>query len=372
VDLYSRRDGCAGAVVNAADGQGVTGGQRRDMPPVLPGLPVAIRGYGMSEHLLDPEELAAIQAAIRDSRAKPARPSSAAAAAHFDPEDVVPLALIADDRAAETARPSGMRIAERWCAFARGRLRHFFSGDLEITAINCEVIDGAAVRDELAAMWLATVAPLDRPGPALLAIGGPVIEAVAARLLGARTVSDVIDRPPSVTALSVFAPVGSGLADSFARAWAEEDGCDVTASSNRDRIELARRQLCEADVLMAVTVTFAGATSGRARLFARPVTLVLPPAPVKAIPAAPGAIEEALGAVSIEIRVDLGKAKLTMRQVSKLRVGTVIPLTTFIDDALPVHCAGVIKAYGRAVVSRGALAVEITLPEQVAKGKRAA
>jgi flagellar motor switch protein FliM len=326
----------------------------------------------MSEHLLDAEELAAIQAAIRESQAKPARPASPVAPEQIDPEDVLPLALIADDRAAGKARPSGIRIAERWCAFARARLRHLFAGDFEVTAVNCEVVDGAAIRDDLASMWLATLSLVDRPAPALLAIGGPVIEAVAARLLGARNVRDIIDRPPSPTALSVFTPVGVGLAESFARAWSDEDACDVVASASRERIEMARRQLGEADVLMAVTITFSGASSGRVRLFAKPMTLVVPLPPVKAIPAAPGAIEEALGAVPVEIRVQLGKAKLTMREVSQLKVGALIPLNTFIDDALPVSCAGVIKAHGRAVVSRGALAVEITAPKKRAKGKRAA
>lgn len=324
----------------------------------------------MSEHPLDAEELAAIQDAIRESRAKPHR--RAAPPVEVSLEDVVPLALIADDRAAETARPAGMRIAERWCTLARRRLRHYMSGDFEVMAVNAEVIDGTAVRDELAAMWLAAVSPADRPGPALMAIGGPIIETTAARLLGAASVADMPERAPSATALSVFAPVGDGLVDSFARAWAEEDRCHVTASTDADRVDQARRQIADADVVIAVTITFTGAVSGRARFFARPVTLVVPPAPVQAIPAAPGAIEDALGAVPLEIRVDFGHAKLTMRQLARLKVGAVIPLTTFIDDALPIECAGVVKAFGRAVVSRGALAVEIVSEEQIAKKRKAA
>jgi flagellar motor switch protein FliM len=326
----------------------------------------------MMEHLLDAEELAAIAAAIRESRGKPARPVSPATPAAVSPEEVVPLALIADDRAAETARPGGLRIAERWCAVVRQRLRHHFSGELEVVTLGAEVVDGAAVREELASMWLAAVSLADRAGAALLAIGGPIVESMAARRLGARQIDDIADRPPSAAALRVFAPVGAGLAEAFARAWAEDGNCEVVASASPERVDLVRRQLVEADVLIALTIAFSGAASGRARILARPGTLLPPRPAVRAIPAPPGAIEEALGEVSVEVSVDLGRARLTMAEVSRLHVGMVIPLPTFVDDLLPVHCAGVVKAHGRAVVSRGALAVQIEGPETISKGERAA
>jgi flagellar motor switch/type III secretory pathway protein FliN len=85
----------------------------------------------------------------------------------------------------------------------------------------------------------------------------------------------------------------------------------------------------------------------------------MPATPVEAVPAPPGAIENALGAVPIEVRVELGKAQMSMSEFSSLRPGAVVALDRFVDDPLPVRCAGVIKATGRALVSRGVLAVEI-------------
>jgi flagellar motor switch/type III secretory pathway protein FliN len=103
----------------------------------------------------------------------------------------------------------------------------------------------------------------------------------------------------------------------------------------------------------------------------RPATLVRPPAPIEAVPAAPGAVDAALGRVPVEVRVELGRTRLTMREFERLAVGTVLTLPQFVDDPLPVEVGGVVKAYGRAVVSRGVLAVQIdrVLPQ---RGKRAA
>lgn len=68
---------------------------------------------------------------------------------------------------------------------------------------------------------------------------------------------------------------------------------------------------------------------------------------------------EALRDVTIEVRVDLGKAVLGLKSVLDLKVGQVIRLTTAVDDAAVVRIAGIGKFAGRPVVSRGQLAVEI-------------
>jgi flagellar motor switch/type III secretory pathway protein FliN len=68
---------------------------------------------------------------------------------------------------------------------------------------------------------------------------------------------------------------------------------------------------------------------------------------------------EALRDVSIEVRVELGKATLGLRSVLDLKVGQVVRLSTAVDDPAIVRIGGMGKFAGRPVVSRGQLAVEI-------------
>jgi len=49
-----------------------------------------------------------------------------------------------------------------------------------------------------------------------------------------------------------------------------------------------------------------------------------------------------------------------MAALRALAVGQVLPLDRFVDDPLPISVGGVVKAWGRAIVSRGAIAVEVT------------
>lgn len=327
----------------------------------------------MSQAPLDPAELEAIQAAMREAASAPSR-------AHTrHPEEVSPLALIVDDREAESARPAAMRIGERWVKEATARLRSALRADVEVRVAGAEILHGESLRDGLASAWLLSLAVDGRPAPALLAASGKMLATVAGALCGAVLKEDAIaepddgtpERPPSPATIRIFHPVGEKLAAALADAWREEQSTAVARDARLDQIESARRALLEADVVVALTMQISGCTSGRIRLLARPATLVRPPMPVEAVPAAPGALESALGRVPVEIRVELGRTCLTVRELEKLTVGTVLTLPQFIDDPLPISCGGVIKAYGRPVVSRGVLAVQI---ERVftSKGKRAA
>ena len=70
-------------------------------------------------------------------------------------------------------------------------------------------------------------------------------------------------------------------------------------------------------------------------------------------------IDEALGAVPVQLRVELGRLHMTLAEFAALTPGTVLPMDKFIDDPLPVRIGGRLKAWGRAMVARGAIAVEI-------------
>jgi len=313
----------------------------------------------MSDSPLDSEELEAIQSAVREAQAAVSRP--AAEAPVFDDGDVLPLALIADDRVAETARPAAMRLAERWAELASARLKHVLKGDVEIQVAGAEVIDGGALREELEQMWTCALKVSDRPGSAMVAVGGPMISGVAARLLGAveEEESDEESRPPTAASLLVFEPVGLALVETLVIRWEGQDRCRINVDDSAAGTKAERRVLIESDVVVAVTMTVDGPVKGRIRLLAQPTTMVPPAQPIEAVPAAPGAIEYALGQVEIEIRVELGRTTLSMAELKHLQPGTVLTLGQFVDDPLPVQCSGVVKAHGRAVVSRGVLAVQV-------------
>jgi flagellar motor switch protein FliM len=303
---------------------------------------------------LDPNELEAIRNAIRESASQPDR--------RVEPldEEVTPLSLIADDRAAENARPAGMKIAERWARLMQPRLRHLMGGDPEVNPIGAELIDGSRLRDDLLTMWTQTISPEGRPGHAIVAIGGPLIEMLGARLLGASAHGAAHDRPPTRTAIRLFGPVGATIVDSLCLAWREDQQCDVDVITDPRKDEAIRRSLMESDLSISIGLSVSGVVNGHIQCIAKPETFVAPPTPLEAVPAPPGAIDQALGSVPIEVRVDFGKTRLRMEQIKRLQVGTVLSLGQFIDDPLPIECAGVVKGYGRAVVYRGVLAVEVT------------
>jgi flagellar motor switch protein FliM len=312
----------------------------------------------MSDAPLDPNELEAIQDAVREAQGKVDRPS--ASPMMNMGEDVLPLALIADDRVAESARPAAMRLAERWAELAGVRLKHVLKGEVEIKVVSAEVVDGGALREELEHMWICSLSLSDRPGTALVAVGGPMISGVAARLLGAVSEEAEDDeRPPTKASLKVFEPVGRALVETLVIRWESQDRCRIEIDDSETGTEIERRALCESDVVVAVTMSVDGPVKGRIRLLSTPAVMVPPPQPIEAVPAAPGAIEYALGQVCVEVRVELGRAQLSLAELKKVRPGTILTLGQFVDDPLPVECAGVVKAYGRAVVTRGVLAVEI-------------
>ncbi len=308
----------------------------------------------MADTPLDPSELDAIKEAIQQASSAKQRP------APISDAEAVPLALIADDRAAEDGRPAALRLGERWTSAARTRSR--YPVRFELTLIGAEVIDGKGLRDELGGSWMAVALPRKRSGSALVAISGPVIEGVAAQLLGAEGEEEIADdAAPSPASIQVFERCGRSLAAALADAWREEEGCIVDIDATPKAVTTARSTICDADVVIALTLEVASPHKGWVRMFARPTTLLAPPTALEAIPAAPGAMEQALGNVDVEVRVDFGRTVMTMRQLRALQVGTIIPLDQFTDDPLDVECAGVVKACGRPVVYRGVLAVEVCL-----------
>ncbi len=300
----------------------------------------------MSDLPLDPQELEAIQAAIRQ-----AAPSSSTAAPA--PVEAVPLPLIAADREAQTARPRLAELAQRWARRLARSLRGFV-GEVSVDAMGAEVVDGTALGDELRGMWTALVAPEGR-GAFVVAFGGDLVEAAAARRCGA-TKSKPLGREPSALALRLFGPVGDAALTSLDHAWSELERAALERPPiNADAIAAA----LSGETVLAATLSVTGAASGRVRVFARPSVVLPPAARNPTVPADAATIAAALGAVPVEVRVELATVSIRMSELGALGPGTQIPLPVFVDDPMPIYCGDVLKAWGRPIVTRGVLAVEI-------------
>ncbi|MFO0728291.1 MAG: FliM/FliN family flagellar motor switch protein [Myxococcota bacterium] len=305
--------------------------------------------------ILDADELAALRAVMVDQFAPQARPVGEEAT------EARPIALIADDRACRLARPDALRIAGRWSAAARVRLLRALGVKLEVRVEGVEVVSGGPLRDALEGAWTRVVRVEGRGGFALLAVSGAMVEGMAAILLGGTPDGDEpeSDRPPSRTALGVFSRAGELIASSLSEAWREEQSSEVSAVTDTSTVETWKQTLYAAESLIAVTLALSGSTSGRIRLVAAPELFIAAPPRSQSKGVTEAILEDVLSMVPIEVRVELGVAEISMGALSALMVGDVITLNRSTDDPLPVFCADVKKAWGRPVVTRGVLGVEI-------------
>ncbi len=293
---------------------------------------------------LDPAELEAIQAAIRESG-----PATLAVPSF----DVTPMPLIAADREAQAARPRLAELASRWARRLTRSLRAYV-GDITVDAMGAEMIDAASLTDELATMWTALIGPTGR-GAVVVGFGGELIAAAAARRCG-DTAGLARGRDPSVLTLRLFTPVGEAAMASLAEAWAELERVPLTRpDASADEIASA----LGTDTVLAATLAVSGTTNGRVRIFARPSLLAPPDRRAAVVSADPATLAHALGGVPVELRVQLGTLSLTLAELRALKPGSQLELPVFVDDPLPIYCGDVLKAWGRPVVNRGVLAVEI-------------
>lgn len=308
--------------------------------------------------MLDAEELAAIRGAIGQAL------SAATKNIRTDNKDASPIALISDDQAGERARPDALRIAGRWVPFAKTRFIRGLGIKLEMAVGGAEIAAGAFLRDELIQSWTRMVDVRGRDGSCLITVSGPVIEMIAGRLLGdSSDATGADERAPSAASLSVFKTAGEMLIAGLADAWREEQAIHISAKPIFQDNDAARRELLENEALLVVTLTVTSPANGRVRLVMRPETAVAPPPATRVSPPSPELLERALGDVKVEVCVDLGTARLTMAEIADLKPGSLITLHQSVDSHLPVRCAGVVKAFGRPTIWKGALAVEIAARE---------
>ena len=273
----------------------------------------------MSDAQLDPEEMEAIQAAMRESA--PRRTGGA-------PVDVEPtrLALIADDRVAEIARPALISLATRAAKLAAKALKPNLPGVWQLDVVGAEILDGTLAKEELRGGWVAGLAGADNAEIVIAAHGG-VIDLAAAKRCGAAAPTSSPDRPPSAVALRLFQPTGL--------------------------------LVIEARSVVRVALQFSGTVTGRLSVYCRPDVLAPRPAALAAFKANAEKIANALQNVPVEIVVELGTLRMKLNELRSLAPGAQYTLRGFLDSRVPVYCEGVLKAWARPVVCRGVLAVQI-------------
>jgi len=315
----------------------------------------------VSDPILDPAELEAIQAAIRDSGGRRRQPSG-------ETSDATRLTLVAGDRLAERATPGMLHLATRWAARADRVLAPHIGGQWRLELVGCDVVEGSVLRDVVATAWLAALVVEGAPteGAAmLLMVQGDVIEASAARRCGDVPSAGAPDRSAATTspaARRLFEPTGRAVVASWMSTWCEVNDRSLRVAEN---IAGSLADLLVAATLVRLTLKFSGDITGQIQIVAPPGMLVHPALALAAHRADAAAITRALAGVPVEIVVELGAFELPLRQLRTLSPGVTFTLPTFLDSSVPLRCGGVHKAWARPVVSRGVLAVEI---ERVLQG----
>jgi flagellar motor switch/type III secretory pathway protein FliN len=306
----------------------------------------------VSDSLLDPMEMEAIQAAIRETS-----PRRSFAAPEHEPTR---LALISDDRLAEAARPLLINLCSRWIRSAPRVLRGHLPGTWQLDVAGADVIDGATAKEELRGGWVAglrTQATGDAPGPAeiVVAAHGGVIDIAAAKRCGASAPTSDAARPPSAMSLRLFQPAGRAMLEGIAAAWQETWPTELVPSSDLAIVS----KLISAQTVIRAALTFGGAVTGRVQLYARPECLVPLPTALAAIKANAQLVANSLANVEVEVVVELGTLRMPLHQLRRLEHGATFTLRGFVDSRVPIYCGGALKAWAKPVVCRGVLAVQI-------------
>lgn len=309
----------------------------------------------MSDSLLDPLEMEAIQAAIRETT--PRRPYGG-----LDHEPTR-LALLTNDRIAEAARPLLLNLGTRWIRTVTRALRSHLPGNWQLDVVGAEVIDGSTAKEELRGGWVAGMRAENMEDPSMpipelvLAAHGGVVDIASAKRCGALEPTSDGGRAPSAVSLRLFQPAGRAMIESFGTAWHEVYPSEMVPSNDLGIVS----SLIEAQTVIRIALTFGGSVSGRVQLYARPELLVStrPSHPLAALRVPPARVSSALSNVHVELVVELGTLRMSLSKLRKLERGQQFTLSGFIDSRVPVYVGGALKAWAKPVIARGVLAIQI-------------
>lgn len=310
----------------------------------------------MSDGLLSPAEMEAIQKATSGKRPPViSRPDSAIEAS--------PIALIADDREGERARPRALAIANKWAPMVASRVKRAFNLELEISVEEAAVSDGSYLVRDLPTTWSRCLSIDAGKELMIVAVGGPLVEVVAAILLGAKMDEDEEpppeDRAPSPVAKKIFTRGGKLFTGALLEIFRDEDPRPIETIEAADASEARWRELSDSDPIIVTTLKVESPVAGTIRLIGTPEAFV-PPRLERSVPGVPRqVIANVLGGVGVELVVELGGARMPMRDVKSLGPGSLIKLDRSMSEPVPVRCAGVEKARGQVISQNGNFAVEI-------------
>ncbi len=296
------------------------------------------------------------------TKATSGKKASAIAAPSSDLE-VSPIALIADDREGERARPRALAIANRWAPLLTQRLKRAFNLDLEVAVDEAAVTDGSYLARDLPSTWNRSILVDGGKELLIVSVGGPLVEVVAAVLLGAKMDDDqeppAEDRAPSPVAKKIFSRGGKMVISSLLEVIRDEDHRPFETLETAEASENRWRKLSESDPIIVTTLKVESPVAGSVRIIGTPEAFVAP-RPVQSAPAVPPAvIADVLGKVHVELSVELGGATMPMRDLRGLGPGTLIKLDRTMSEPVPVRCEGALKARGQVISQNGNFAVEI-------------
>lgn len=309
----------------------------------------------MSDSLLDPAEMEAIQAAIRETSP---RGRNLPGAPEHEPTR---LALITDDRIAEAARPVLINLGTRWIRSATRALRAHLPGSWQLDVVGAEVIDGSTAKEELRGGWVGAMRAHHAENrdevfaDLVIAAHGGVVDIASAKRCGEAAPTADSGRAPSAVSLRLFQPAGRAMQDSFAAAWREVFPHDLQPSNDLTIVSA----LIESQTVVRIALTFNGSVSGRVQLYARPEFVVTKSHALAAVRASAATVSRALANVEVELIAELGTLRMPLKQLRKLERGQQFTLSGFVDSRVPIYIGGALKAWAKPVVCRGVLAVQI-------------
>lgn len=310
----------------------------------------------MSDGLLSAAERDAIQKATTGKKPPViARPDSM--------PDATPIALIADDREGERARPRALALANRWAPLISSRVKRAFNLDLEVAVEEAAVSDGSYLSRDLPTAWSRCLSIDAGKELMIVSVGGPLVEVVAAILLGAKMDEEEEplpeDRAPSPVAKKIFTRGGKLVIGALLELFREDDPRPIETIEDANASEKRWRELSDSDPLIVTTLKVEAPVAGTIRLIGTPEAFV-PPRLEKSGPTVPRhVIADALANVRVDLVVELGGARLPMREVRGLGPGSLIKLDRSMSEPVPVRCSGVEKARGQVISHNGNFAVEI-------------
>jgi flagellar motor switch protein FliN/FliY len=306
----------------------------------------------MDASVLNEQELKAIQEALRQNASRPQESQP------INEAEVSPVMLLRDERAADQAKPNARLLGSHLVKTLPRSLFNLVGVRLEAGLQSVDVFSAKALREELEGCWLCVIEIPSRSSHALVTISGPMISALVVKSLGGGL--EAQDNTPSQTTLRMFSSIGETLTRVVVDACRDELAVQARIIAGVTPKEFWRLQVPEDTQITAISVSLQGPTSGVFRVFFCPDALISARPKKEVAPASSKSAEEALGEVPVESSILLGKAPIKLSQLCSLTIGEVISLDRFLHEPVAVYCGGVLKAFGRVVLSGELLTVELT------------